>query len=164
MKVCQKWFHDSLIGPIPPLQDKLWCKRSGFKWPSTLSVVATSRPLTSSFPSHLPLEGSFPSLWDLRANLQIDAKTHSSSCRMGGGSLHTMNRELYMVRENRQLVTDKPVEFEKTPLGRFKTAGKLPIALKEFMDYTQISWRENRRMWTCNQPVGLANTRMSTGY
>jgi hypothetical protein len=35
-----------------------------------------------------------------------------------------------MTGENRQLVTDEPVEF--------KTAGKLPIVLEEFVEYIPI--------------------------
>jgi hypothetical protein len=40
---------------------------------------------------------------------------------------------------NRQLVADEPVdEFEKYSRLRFKTAGKLPIGLEEFIEYTPI--------------------------
>jgi hypothetical protein len=42
-----------------------------------------------------------------------------------------------MIGENRQLVTDEPVEFEKEPI-EFKTAGILPIILEEFIEYTPI--------------------------
>ena len=35
-----------------------------------------------------------------------------------------------MIRENRQLDTDEPVDF--------KTAGKLPITLEEFTECTRI--------------------------
>ena len=42
-----------------------------------------------------------------------------------------------MIRENRQYVTDEPVEFENNRL-KFKTAGKLPIILEEFKEYTPI--------------------------
>ena len=35
-----------------------------------------------------------------------------------------------MIRENRQLVTDGPVEFE--------TAGKLSIILEKFIEYTPL--------------------------
>ena len=38
-----------------------------------------------------------------------------------------------MVGENRQLVTNEPVEFEKEPV-----AGKLPIILEEFIEYTLV--------------------------
>ena len=42
-----------------------------------------------------------------------------------------------MIRENRQFVTKEPVEFENKRL-KFKTAGKLPIILEEFIEYTPI--------------------------
>ena len=42
-----------------------------------------------------------------------------------------------MVGEIRQLVINEPVEFENNRL-KFKTAGKLPIILEEFIEYTQI--------------------------
>ena len=40
-----------------------------------------------------------------------------------------------MIGENRQLVTDEPVEFENYRL-KFKTSGELPITLEESMEYT----------------------------
>jgi hypothetical protein len=44
-----------------------------------------------------------------------------------------------MIEENRQLVTDEPVEFETgNNRSTFKTAGKLPIILEEFIEYTPI--------------------------
>jgi hypothetical protein len=42
-----------------------------------------------------------------------------------------------MIRENRQLVADEPVEFENDWL-KFKTARKLPIILEAFIEYTPI--------------------------
>ena len=42
-----------------------------------------------------------------------------------------------MIAENRQLVTNEPVEFEKNRL-KFKTTWKLPIILEESIEYTQI--------------------------
>ena len=42
-----------------------------------------------------------------------------------------------MIRENRQLVIDEPVEFEKNRL-RFKAAEKLLTVLEEFIAYTPI--------------------------
>ena len=42
-----------------------------------------------------------------------------------------------MIGETRQLVTNEPVEFENNRL-KFKTAGKLPANLEEFIEYTQI--------------------------
>jgi hypothetical protein len=42
-----------------------------------------------------------------------------------------------MIGENRQLVTDEPVEFENNRV-KFKIAGNLPIILEEFMEYTPI--------------------------
>ena len=39
-----------------------------------------------------------------------------------------------MIRENRQLVADEPVEFTlRNNWLKFETAGKLPIVLEEFM-------------------------------
>ena len=57
---------------------------------------------------------------------------------------------LYMIGENRQLVTDEPVSLRNNRL-KFKTAGKLPIILEEFIEYTPILIQGTRRMWTCNQ-------------
>ena len=42
-----------------------------------------------------------------------------------------------MIGENRQLVTIELVEFENNQL-KFKTAGKVPIILEEFIKYTPI--------------------------
>ena len=42
-----------------------------------------------------------------------------------------------MIGENRQLVIDEPVEFENNRL-KFKSAGKLPVVLEEFIEYTPI--------------------------
>ena len=39
--------------------------------------------------------------------------------------------------ENWQLVTNEPVEFEKSP-GEVQTAGKLSIILEESMEHTSI--------------------------
>ena len=56
-----------------------------------------------------------------------------------------------MIRENRQLVTNQPVQFQKSPV-EVQTAGKLPIVLEEVIECTQINLiNENRRMWACNQ-------------
>ena len=41
-----------------------------------------------------------------------------------------------MIGENRQLVANEPVEFENNRLKFFKTEGKLPIILEEFIEYT----------------------------
>ena len=49
------------------------------------------------------------------------------------------------IGENWQLVTSEPVESKKNRL-KFKTAGKLPINLEEFIVYTPILIKENRRM------------------
>jgi hypothetical protein len=42
-----------------------------------------------------------------------------------------------MIGENRQLVTNEPVEFENNQL-KFKTVRKSPIILEEFIKYTPI--------------------------
>ena len=42
-----------------------------------------------------------------------------------------------MIGENRQLITNEPVEFRNDRL-EFKTPGKLPIILEEFIEYTTI--------------------------
>ena len=42
-----------------------------------------------------------------------------------------------MIGENWQLVTNELVEFEKHRM-KFKTAGKLPIILKEFIEFIPI--------------------------
>jgi hypothetical protein len=43
-----------------------------------------------------------------------------------------------MIGENRQLGTDEPIEFEKLTSFKFKTAGKLPNILEEFIESTPI--------------------------
>ena len=43
---------------------------------------------------------------------------------------------LAMIGENRQSVTNEPVEFAKNNRWKFKTAGKLPIILEESLEYT----------------------------
>ena len=43
-----------------------------------------------------------------------------------------------MIGENRQLVTDELVEFEKLNQLKFKTAGKLPVILEESIEYSPI--------------------------
>jgi hypothetical protein len=42
-----------------------------------------------------------------------------------------------MIGENRQLVTNEPLSLRNNPL-KFKTAGELPINLKEAIKYTPI--------------------------
>jgi hypothetical protein len=42
-----------------------------------------------------------------------------------------------MIGENRQLVTNEPVDLRNNRL-KFKTAGELPIILEEFIEYTPI--------------------------
>ena len=42
-----------------------------------------------------------------------------------------------MIGENRQLVTNEPVEFEKKRL-KFRMAERLPIFLEEVIEYTPI--------------------------
>ena len=46
---------------------------------------------------------------------------------------------------------------------KFKSAGKLPIILEEFIEYTSNLIKENRRMSTCNW-LDFVNTRISTDY
>ena len=59
-----------------------------------------------------------------------------------------------MIGENRQLVTDEPVEFEKNNRLKSKTARKLPVILEEFIEYTPISYKKGEGYqhvtgWTC---------------
>jgi hypothetical protein len=42
-----------------------------------------------------------------------------------------------MIGENRQLITNEPVESRNNRL-KFKAAGKLPIILDEFIEYAPI--------------------------
>ena len=92
----------------------------------TFSMVATSLPLTSSFPFPPSIGGSFTCLWDLQANLQINAKTDSiikhKLCA------YTMNRE------NQPLVTDEPIELEKLN----ETAGKILISFEKSTEYIDL--------------------------
>jgi hypothetical protein len=60
-----------------------------------------------------------------------------------------------MIRENWQLVTDEPVEFENNRL-KFKIARKLPLILEEFIEYTPIYSKKTGGCqhvtdWTCKQ-------------
>ena len=43
---------------------------------------------------------------------------------------------LSSIGENRQLVTDEPVEVTGNYRVKFKTAGILPVILEEFIEYT----------------------------
>ena len=64
---------------------------------------------------------------------------------------HSLQTQLdTMIRENRQLVTNEPVEFENNQL-MFKTAGKLPIILEEFCRRYPNLIKEDRIMSTCNR-------------
>ena len=47
---------------------------------------------------------------------------------------------------------------------KFKTAGKLPIILEEFMEYTPIYWRKTGGCPTCNRLDLQTLTRISTDY
>jgi hypothetical protein len=55
-----------------------------------------------------------------------------------------------MIGENRQLVTNEPVEFENNRL-KLKIGGKLPIILEDFIERYPILIKENRGMSTCNR-------------
>ena len=57
-----------------------------------------------------------------------------------------------MIGESRQLVTDERLKLE--------TSVEIPITLEEFMEYTSNQYRKTEGC----QPVGLANTRISTDY
>jgi len=49
-----------------------------------------------------------------------------------------------MIRENRQLVTDEPVEFEKLAV-EVQDCRKLPIILEEFIEHIYLNLiKENR--------------------
>jgi hypothetical protein len=68
-----------------------------------------------------------------------------------------------MTGENRQIVTDEPVEFEKEPV-EVQDCRKITHYFRKLyrIIYPNLI-KGNRRMSTCT-PVGLANTRISTGY
>ena len=68
-----------------------------------------------------------------------------------------------MIGENRQLVTDEPVEFEKLPV-KVQDYMKITDHFKGIYRINPNLMKENRRMSTCNRLNGLANTRISTGY
>ena len=55
-----------------------------------------------------------------------------------------------MIGENRQLVKDEAAEFENSRL-KFKTAGKLPIILEEFIRIFPSLIKESRTMPTCSR-------------
>ena len=44
-----------------------------------------------------------------------------------------------MIRQNRQLVTDVPVEFERYPVEVHKDCRRIPIILEESIEYTFLS-------------------------
>ena len=68
-----------------------------------------------------------------------------------------------MIRENWQLVTNELVEFDKEPI-EVQNCKKFINHFGGFFRIYPVLMKENRRMSTCNQPVGLANIRISTGY
>ena len=61
------------------------------------------------------------------------------------------------------LVTDEPVEFEKQPV-EVEDCWKITHHFRGIYRIYPYLMKENQRMSTCNQPVGLANTRISTSY
>ena len=67
-----------------------------------------------------------------------------------------------VIRENRQLVTNEPVEFENKPV-EVQDCRKITDQFRGIYRIYPNLIKENQRMSTCN-PVGLANTRISTGY
>ena len=66
-----------------------------------------------------------------------------------------------MTGENRQLVTDEPVEFRKQPV-EVQDYRKITDHFRGIYRIYPNSMKKNRRMSTCKL-VGLANTRISTG-
>ena len=68
-----------------------------------------------------------------------------------------------MIEKNRQLVTNEPVEFEKQPV-EVHGSRKITDRFKGIYRIYAHLIKETQRVATCNQPVGLANTRISTGY
>ena len=67
-----------------------------------------------------------------------------------------------MIGKNRQLVTNEPVEFEEWPV-EVQDLRKITDPFRGIYRIYPNLVKENQRMPTCNQPVGLANTRISTG-
>jgi hypothetical protein len=68
-----------------------------------------------------------------------------------------------MIGENRQLVTNEPVEFEKQPVG-VQGRRKITDHFRGIYRMYPNLVKENRRMSTWYIPAGLANTRISTDY
>ena len=65
-----------------------------------------------------------------------------------------------MIRENRRLVTDEPVEFENNNRSKFKTVGgKSPIILKEFIEYRMCMAISGEYKSVCEVPKCMINTR-----
>jgi hypothetical protein len=71
---------------------------------------------------------------------------------------HKLTKHGRFCKQNNQLPTKTHVELKDNSNNRLKfirTAGKLPITLEEFMEYTSNSNRKtDRRMSTCDLPVG----------
>ena len=67
-----------------------------------------------------------------------------------------------MIRDNRQLVTNEPVEFEKSPV-QVQDCRNITDQFRGIYRIYPNLIKENRRMSTCNQ-LGFANTRISTNY
>jgi hypothetical protein len=61
-----------------------------------------------------------------------------------------------MIRENRRLITDEPVEVQDCK----KITNHFRRSHKPYHNLIKKNWK----MPTCNQLVGLANTRASTDY
>ena len=67
-----------------------------------------------------------------------------------------------MIWENRQLVTDEPVEFEKYTV-EVQDCRRITDHFRGIYRIVSNLIKENWRMSTCHQLVGLANTGTSTG-
>ena len=63
----------------------------------------------------------------------------------------TVEARLLMVGENRQLVTDEPVEFAKSPVEVHQDCRKVPDHFRGIYRIYPNFIQENRRMSTCNR-------------
>ena len=56
--------------------------------------------------------------------------------------------------ENQQILQMNRLSWRNNQL-KFKILGELSIILKEYVEYTSIEWKQNRKMSTC-KPIGFS--------
>ena len=101
--------------------------------PSSYSLQATRRYLLSNWSNEVIIRTKFSNIVGEIMN-ENDKIPHSSS----------------MIRENRQLVTDEAVEFEKKPV-EVQDCRKITVHFRGIYRIYPTLLMENRRIGTCNR-------------